>query len=221
MRQTNITKGIVLFLLVLTTFITLLYSSTAIGLAPSRTVIDFTPNLEQEQTFRIINTENKDMSIAIYPQGELAEYIVLENKIVDIKADEAEKTIKYRLNLPKNLEPGTRSADLVQLPGKDIISAGKQVVNEQNSIVTATVVLVHQLKVNVPYPGKYAQGRLYISSASANEVATFTISLFNQGKEQIKNAKATVVIKGPTGEEIAVIKTNEMDCKCRRRKLLC
>jgi hypothetical protein len=225
MRNKTI-KGIVMILIVLAVFFVTLNSSHAIGLAPSRNVIDFTPNLEQELTFRVINTENKDMTLAVYSQEELGKYIELEQNIVEIKSSESEKEIKYKINLPDKLEPGSRKANLVvveipkekselvvvNMPDNDstLVLANSEHFEEQESMVSAQVVLIHQLRVNVPYPGKYIQGKVYIDEVNVNETATFTLSLFNQGKETISKAKATIVIKGPTNDEIAVVRTNEI-----------
>jgi hypothetical protein len=211
MRKINIIKGIVMILILLY----IVDISHAMGIGPALNIIDFAPNSQQELSFRIVNNENKEMKVAIYPQGELAEYIKLEKNIVEIKASESEKEIKYKVMLPEKLNPGSRAADLlvVELPVEEtvLILGNKTVIfNEQESMIKATVSLIHQLIVNVPYPKKYVSGKLYIDKANVNETVTFTISLFNIGKESVKKAKAVIVIKAPTGEEIAVIKTNEI-----------
>ena len=189
--------------------------ASALGLAPSRNVIDFTPNLEKELSFRIMNTEHEDLKLAVYPRGELAEYIELEKNIVILKADEEEVVVKYTVKLPKELEPGLRGAEILVIPipeEKQVILTDEEAVifDQQKGVVAAKVALMHQLRVNVPYPGKYLNGQLYISEANVNETVAFTISLFNLGKEDINKIKATIIVKGPTNEEIAVIRTEEI-----------
>ena len=187
----------------------------AIGLAPSRNVLDFKPNLQKELSFRIINSENEDLRLAIYPRGELAEYVSLEKNIVTLAANEDEALISYKVKLPKDLEPGLRQADILVIPiPKEstivVTEEGAVVFDQQQGIVSAKIALIHQLRVNVPYPGRYLTGQLHVSEANVNETAAFTISLFNLGKENIEKIKATIIVKGPTNEEIAVIRTEEI-----------
>jgi len=187
----------------------------AIGLAPSRNVVDFKPNLQKELSFRIINSENEDLRLAIYPRGELAEYVKLDKNIVTLNANEDEALISYKVELPKELEPGLRQGDILVIPiPKEstivVTEEGAVVFDQQQGIVSAKIALIHQLRVNVPYPGRYLTGQLHISQANVNETAAFTISLFNLGKEDIEKIKATIIVKGPTNEEIAVIRTEEI-----------
>jgi len=211
MRINNLAKGIAMILLM----IFFINTASAMGIGPALNVVDFTPSVEKELSFRIVNNENKDMKVAVYPQGELAEYIKLEKSIVEIKASESEKIIKYKVAFPEKLEPGTRTADILvlEIPTEEtvLVLGNKTVIfNEQQSMVKATISLIHQLIVTVPYPDKYVNGKVYISKANVNETVTFTVSLFNLGKQDVRKAKAVIVIKAPTGEELAVIKTDEI-----------
>ncbi len=197
----------------------------AIGLAPSRNVLDFKPNLQKELSFRIINSENEDLRLAIYPRGELAEYVSLEKNIVTLNANEDEALISYKVKLPKELEPGLRQADILVIPIPQestivVTEEGAVVFDQQQGIVSAKIALIHQLRVNVPYPGRYLTGQLHISEANVNETAAFTISLFNLGKEDIEKIKATIIVKGPTNEEIAVIRTEETSIASQKESKL-
>jgi hypothetical protein len=206
--------AIYVFLMIL-----LVYNVAAMGLAPTRNVINFEPGLEKESSFRIINSENENLKLAIYPRGELAEYIELEKNLISIKADQKEAIIKYSINLPNELEPGLVPAEILVIPipeENNIIITDEEnsmIFDQNRGIIEAKIALLHQIRVNVPYTGKYLQGKLHVSEASVNETARFTISLFNLGKEDIDNIKATVIIKGPTNEEIAVLRTDSISIK--------
>jgi hypothetical protein len=82
---------------------------------------------------------------------------------------------------------------------------------DSGSIILSTVSVTHQLRVNVPYPGKYADGILYISEGNVNDTITFTANIVSKGTGAIHNVNGELVIKGPTNEEIARIKTTNID----------
>jgi len=202
---------IILYIVIM---ILLVYNAAAIGLAPSRNVIDFKPNLEKELSFRIVNNENEQLRLAVYPRGELSDYINLEKNLYVIEPSQREVTVNYDVALPNELNPGVRQADILVIPIPEesaviVTEQGEVIFDQKQGIVTAKIALMHQLRVNVPYTGKYLTGQLHVAEANVNETVAFTISLFNLGKENIENVKATIIVKGPTNEEIAVIRTDE------------
>ncbi len=200
--------------------------ANAIGLGPSRNVINFEPNLEGDYSFRIINSDNENLQLDIYLTGELSDYIKLDKNNFLIREEENTALINYNVKLPRELEPGLRSGDIIIIPSKYeggiIVSKddGSVVFERSQSFISAKIALVHQVRVNVPYTGKYLQGKLHISEANVNEKARFTISLFNLGSEDIDDIKATVIIKGPTNEEIAVLRTEEISIKSQQESKL-
>jgi hypothetical protein len=79
----------------------------------------------------------------------------------------------------------------------------------EQTMVTAVASVVSELWVRVPFPGKYAEAKLYIDANNIGENVNFALSVMNFGKEDIRKAKAVIKILGATYEEIAVIETNE------------
>jgi hypothetical protein len=200
-------------LLVLVLIIILSYSVSALGVAPSRKVVDHRPGL-QEYSFRVINNDNKDVDLALYARDELGDYFILENQVVHIAASENEKEIKYQINLPDELEPGVNKGEIVimEVPESGVVFVGddkKISFKRDNTFITSSVGVTHQLRVNVPYPGVYAQGELFMSNVGDTENKLFTIALLNLGSEPI-DAYAEIIIKGPTNQEIARVRTNSV-----------
>jgi hypothetical protein len=199
----------------------LVSSVSAYGLAPAEKSIDYKPNSRENAQFRFINSEQNDLELTIVARGELAEYIELEKEKIYVNSHDSEVNINYVVNLPDDLEPGLRTADILVIPipkdvqsGFDVssdtkVEAVNMPVDRSQNKVMAMIALIHQTKVNVPYPGKYLKGILNVNDANVNEHIGFTISLFGLGDERIESAKATIIIKGPTNEEIAVIRTEE------------
>jgi len=132
--------------------------------------------------------------------------------MVDFSAGEDSKTFRYRVKLPEKIEePGTHDVKIVvmELP-KDIEDPG--------TFVGATTAVVHQVRIKVPYPGKYAKAELTIAGAQPQETVNFFVKVYNIGTEDIKKAKATIEIKGPTNEVIATVETEEKSIKSKERK---
>jgi len=181
--------------------------------APSRKVIEYEQGVKTLE-FRIINNNRQDMKLALYPVGELADYITIDNDVMKISASESEKTVYYTIDLPADLEPGAREAGIVvvELPQTFASTDDNLVVTdetavlfgkkEKDTLVSATTAVVAKLQINVPYPGVYAEANLYVTEANVEEKTTFTISLFNKGSQSI-TPSGTIIIKGPTNEEIA------------------
>ena len=67
MNFNKIINIIVMFLLVATL-------AEALGVTPGRTTLHFEENLEKEVKFTVLNNEHKDLKLAIYARGSLADF---------------------------------------------------------------------------------------------------------------------------------------------------
>ncbi len=190
----------------------------ALGVAPSRETIDYKQG-KQTINARIINNDRADMRLAIYSQGEFAEYVKIDQPIITVSKDQAEKPFTYQIDLPQGLKPGTQTLKIivVQLPDTFAQSDENLVVTDEKAIlfenkdkesmIGATTAVIHQLQIRVPYPNSFLEGRFYISEGKVGDVLTFTVPVVNRGTNPT-DAYADIVIKGPTNEEIASFKTD-------------
>lgn len=170
-------------LLTIILFLALLIPNAfSIAVSPGRIIVKFTPSLEQELKFDIINQENKEMITEINIDGELKDYVILSQKQVIFKEGESAKSLKYIIKLPAELSPGRHTANIIV---KEIPSS--------SSTINPAIALISQLYVEVPYPGKY----LIIDGVEAKEEENvkFRIGLLNNGKEDIKEAYAIIKVK--------------------------
>jgi len=211
-------KMCILFLLVLTMlFLLMIPNVSALGVSPARRIFQFDQG-DSSGTIKINNNLHKDIKIAIYATGENSDIINFETNLVTLSSDESYKTISYDVKMPNTLSPGTERIDIVilELPenlqdGVVIIDKGAIVVNkEDSSMLSATNAVISQVFIEVPYPGKYLQAKLYANSVNSGEQLTFTIPLVNKGKQDLSNVKATIFIKGPTNEEITRLNSNDV-----------
>jgi len=167
-----------------------------LGIAPAKTTMDFQPNTVKEGYFRII-TDTIPSKVVLTKEKELGHLIELENDVLIL--EQKETWINFKINLPETLTPGERKAGILvlQIPKS----------SEQENVVMAAPAVVHLVKINVPFPGKYVNGKMFITNTVIDDPILFTLALVNWGKEKVEKAKATIVIKGPTNEEVAVMHT--------------
>ncbi len=174
-------------------------SALSLGVAPSKSEVFFEPLAEKEMVFRVINNENKEMDVALLAKGPLSEYITFERVNLHFSADEYEKMISYRFNLPSSMKPGPNTVDII------VVEVGKG----DDSMLTASVGVTHKATVVVPYPDRYVEGIIYVSPARPNEKVDFTIGLANLGTKPVSGIAGRIVITGSDGSGVAELRTSE------------
>ncbi len=211
----------IFILLVMLVFLFLFTSISvhALGISPARRVFKIEQG-DSSGSIKILNDENKDIRLLIYAKGENSENIIFDETVISISKDESSKVINYELNMPDSSKAGTLKTDIVvlELPEGSDSEDNVVVVNNEAIIVqdkktqtiSTTNAIVSQVFIEVPYPGKYLDAQLFVNSANKGETATFTISAFSRGSEKLNTVEATIIIKGPTNEEIARINSNKI-----------
>lgn len=199
-------------LVVLGIFAFLLFSSliSALGVTPARTTIGFNPGLEQTVKITVVNSEYKDINLKVFVQGELNQSIVLSEREFSMSSSEESKDIYYTFTLPESLSPGTHNADIIILQDPQAASASE-------AFVGATVAVVTQLIVNVPYPGKYVVADLNVLNAEQNAQATFLMPVVSLGSEDIDSAYAKVDIFDSNNNKVDSFTTNSINVKTGAR----
>lgn len=192
-----------LFLIMAALALAVLLSSgvLAIGITPGRVTFNFEPYMHKEIELKVLNNEHKEMGVMLGVMGELSDYITLNQKSMQFKAGEEEKTFTYTVDLPEKLLAGEHEVKIAaaELPPEGV---------EEGVYIGATVVVTSQLLVKVPYPYKYAQIRLTVSEADVNKTTKFWVEVENLGKQDLVNMQATIELLGPTNQKIALLKTN-------------
>ena len=202
-------KQIGVVILIFIALIILSNNVYSLGIVTTRENFDFEPNAKFSGSFTVLNDENKDLRIFISAREEVAQYITLHDVIVTFKAEESQKSFIYELNLPTSFEkPGTHIGEIVV---REIPKGAEQ----GGTFVGTTVAVVSEVKVRVPYPGKYAETKLEISKANVNEIVTFIVPVINLGEENIARAKGDISVLGPTSEELAKLETEEKAVKAK------
>lgn len=183
-------------------------TALSLGITPGRTTIDFEPNANREFNFKVINNEYRDLTVMLLVQGELKDTITLHKEIITFTSEEYSKSFTFNINLPEQLEtPGIHEAKIiaVELP-EDY---------EGQTSVRAIAAVAMQLRVKVPYPGKYLEAKLDIETKDNKTL--FFVSASNLGTDSIKRAKATIDIYDPENKKVATVETTERSIRSKQR----
>ena len=177
-------------------------SAYALGIAPSRIIIPYSPGNHTVE-FRIINDDHATETLSIAAGGELGEYATLDSSSLSITAEQREIPVRYTIDLPAeadvhSLEPGQRNLDI------SVTERAENGGSSQGAAVGVGLALTHQLKVDVPYPGTYAEGLLFIVQQTVQSPITFSVALYNKGSVPF-TAEGTVVMKDPSDPANATI----------------
>jgi len=191
----------------------LLGNVLALGISPARTTVDFEKGLTRSISFDVLNNGGNDINVVFSAQGDLAEYISLPVKDSEILAGEEKKRFSYDLNLPLELSPGLHTGEVfvLQLPSGS---------TSEGSQILATLAVVTQVHLYVPYPGKYADAKMYIYSANVDEDVRFVIPVVSAGEFDLSRVSADVDIYNQLGEKVANFKTDSAKIASGERKEL-
>ena len=199
----------------------------ALGVTPGRTTVNFEPNLEREVSFFVLNPENRDMNVIIAKQGDLEDYIYLEGPQVrgelqedrltfnqevgpfSISSDEEMKEFSYILRLPESLGPGLHTGRVVVLQVPDNFEGS-------GSQIGATLAVVTQIHVNVPFPGRYAEAELHVKDAGVGEKVGIFIPIKNRGSFDLVNVRAVIDIYNTVGERVDSFSTSPINIPSRK-----
>ncbi len=201
-------KKLILILLVvfLATYV------SALGITPARTQIEYHPGESQTYGFKVINSESKPINVAIIVNGDHKDSVTLSESLFSLNAGE-EKTLSYNLKVPDNLPPGESKIEIVAVQLPD------QFAETSEAFVGASIAVVTQAVIFVPYPGKYAESDLSIIGPDNGKV-TFVMPVVSKGDLDIVRARATLDIYTSLNEKIETLSTNEVSVPSKERKEL-
>ena len=98
-------KLILSALLALFVFMSSAGYASALGITPGRTTMDFEPGLEKTVSFTIFNDEHKAFDAYVYIEGDLRDYITIDQDRFSFSESDNSKGFTYRVKLPQKLDP--------------------------------------------------------------------------------------------------------------------
>lgn len=185
----NIKRGI-LVLLFLIYFCDL--ASATLGISPAIVNINYVSGEEHEIVYTIIS-DKPNQEITISASGELAKYATLSKKS---SVGASSFTVSLKLLEGADIEPGEHFIGIIV----------KEVPTDDYFIGTAIEVGVN-IKVFVPYPGRYINARLNIPDVNINEDIPVEVYVINRGKEEIE-VDVNISFLSESGEEVGGLKFN-------------
>ena len=184
----------------------------ALGVTPARKLFDFDDGGFYEGSFTVVGSGGvKKVSVNV--QGELAEYVAVDNVLLSFGEGDEEKNVNYKIRLPNGVEkPGNNEVGfmITELPAEE----------KQGTYVGARISVMTGARIRVPYPGKYADVDLEIYDGDSGGNVVFVVGVHDLGVDNIENAVGVVEIVGPTNEIIDVFDTSSKFVTAGRREEL-
>ena len=178
-------------------------AALGLGVSPAKVDVDFAPNLKWDFTVNVINNEGKPLDVIIYAQGPLSTAVSFKQTTIHMNPDEYSKPVTITLNLPEKVDdPGLHEIMIT-------VKEAHETVEGEPISIGSSLSVVSMLRVNVPYPGKYAKAELFISETDPGREATFVVEVNNLGREDISAARAIITVTNPDGKVIAKLETDE------------
>jgi len=199
--------------LLIIVFLVLANQTYALGIAPSHSDVIFEPSLEKTIQLKVMNNAHKNLDVVVYAEGALAEYITIENPTIKLSKEDDSKIISYKIKLPSNFEKqGLHEAKIVvrEIPKETKIG----------TTVTANLAVASNLKVMVPYKGKYAEIKLFVTNFKENEESNFAVEVRNLGTKDILEGYTIVNIYDPLNNKITTITSNKASIKSKDKEIL-
>jgi len=174
----------------------------SLGVAPARNTIEFEPEFEEEFDMKIYNSAYKDMKVRIYAEGDLGEDIELDQTELIFSSDEEYKVVRYKVKLPRKLEPPGDHMNNIVIREVPIDS------DSEGAVIGSSVAVVHQIVVKVPYPGIYAIAELRILESRSLDKVDFVASVSNLGSDKIDAARGLIDIYDSNNQLVVSLETN-------------
>jgi len=160
------------------------------GVSPGSYSVDFEPGVVRDFEFRFFFDEGVESEI--YVEGDLSEYVSLGKSSIS-------GTESVRASLDSPMSIGT--------PGTNIIVVGAREVVEAAAGVGISADIKGQIKIEVPYPGRYVELSLDAPSVNAGEIVNFNLKARNRGSELLTISPMIQVFERELANGTDIVKT--------------
>ncbi len=199
------------FLILLALLIALPLFASAIGVAPGHVDINYKEGAEESVTIKIINREGAPVRVTLGAMGELESGIKFPEPSFVMGEGETERLITFKLSMPRVMDkPGTHTTSIIitSTPESQSGAGG----------MTASVAVLCQLNLIVPYPGRYAELTLHAPLFETGERNSFVADVRNLGTEDLTEARLVIDIYGPGQEKVASLSSEPFILRAKESK---
>lgn len=182
-------------------FMMLLSLVHAIGVRPTKTEFVYDENPIYNGNFMVVNNEDRDLSLKVYVDGDLANYIFLDTNTLEFKEGEEIKYVWFKLNLPDNILKGNFASDIVV---EEISS------DYSGDGISSKIRLRHHVIVKGEFPEKYLETK--INFQDNGDKLRIVSEVENKGKLDLGNVQTIFNIPELNEElesEVVTLKTDE------------
>ena len=182
-------------------FLLCLPLSHALGISPGKRQFDFQPGGNFTVPVTIHNNEKNSFEAQIEVKGELAPYIILSDDSLRFDSDDGKKTFRYTLYLPKKMDAGSMQA---QVQVAEVFNSSDGI---QPTFMLASMVILE-------IPGRYLTSSMSFSGGN------ITVSVDNQGSEDVTDIDASLDIMVPDGRMVDSISQDPFFLDVKEKKVL-
>jgi len=158
----------------------------AFRIEPELIEINTKLDIRRDFSLKLINDKHREVRLLAFAEGELAPYVEFETPSFVIYEHEAEKKIRFRIDLP-DLDQGihTTKLNIIKVPS----SVGVPITALAKEDFASSY-----LKVIVPVSGKHVNADVFIPEVRSGFPANITVKVLNTGDKRIRSATVTVDI---------------------------
>lgn len=142
---------------------------SSLGISPGSVNIEYVPGAEHEFKYTVI-TEDPESEVLVNLVGWLAKYANVSTERL-----RGTSTFFVYLKLPESIE----------IPGFHELGVHVREVSSEEGSITTSVAIQTDIKIFVPYPGKYLEASLGIPDANFDSILPVEVRLANKGKESV------------------------------------
>lgn len=177
------------------------HSSLAIGITPSRRMVNFKPGQQMTYGIDIVNNGRESLEVVLYLRGEFKDNVKLSTQLLELDSDEASERVNVEFTMPD-------SVDVAGPHTVEIVAVGSEKMPEgEGAVVKADLAVISKLVIDVPYPDKYAEARIHIYDTESGKPVTMSIPVFNKGSETLQDVHAEIDVFSSDGTKIDHITT--------------
>ncbi len=206
-------KQLLISLMSLILLVVLLPATSAFGIAPGKTIVEFTPNAVSEHEIILINTEQETLTITLEATGDLASYIQLSKTQVTLAPDTS-LTVPYTLRLPAGFPQSGSVTGMIIAHRAQQGSSDK---TNPSIHVGAVAGVASVIQVNVPYQGRTLEARVYVAPTEAYQPVEFLAQAKNVGMNDISNLRIQIAIYDTSNTLLTTLSSEEKKLKTRER----
>ncbi len=149
-------------------------TSESVGISPPRIERVFSPNFEENITVNIINTRDEEVNMFVGVDGDISDFIGVSEQEFKLDGRQS-KPVILSVKLPAKLKPGIHTVSII----------ARELPVEKKSGITAFPSIKGELRLAVPYPGKFVELQVEVQNKNRDEPIEVKVLASNRGTDEV------------------------------------